>query len=85
MQQLGLVMKSSIQPIRMVIGILFLICMDLSFLHTLITIVIVSLFGQKINPKAFELDRAMFKVAPSTLALIIITFLLLTALYVKFY
>jgi len=45
----------------------------------------VSLFGPKINPKAFELDKAMFKVAPSTLALIIFTFLLLTALYVKFY
>ena len=53
-------------------GILFLICMGLSFLHTLITMLIVSLFGPKINPKAFELDKAMFKVAPSTLALIIL-------------
>ena len=47
--------------------------------------VIVSMFGPKINPTAFELDKAMFKVAPSTLALIIITLLLLTALYVKFW
>jgi len=59
--------------------------MGLSFLHTLITMLIVSLFGPKINPKAFELDKAMFKVAPSTLALIIFTFLLVTAFYVKFY
>lgn len=63
----------------------FLICMGLSFLFTLIAMVIVSLFGPKINSKAFELNKAMFKVAPSTLALIIITLLLLTALYVKFW
>lgn len=63
----------------------FLICMGLSFLFTLIAMVIVSLFGPKINSKAFKLNKAMFKVAPSTLALIIITLLLLTALYVKFW
>lgn len=63
----------------------FLICMGLSFLFTMIFMVAVSLAGPKINPKAFALDRAMFKVDPSTLALIIFTLLLLTALYVKFW
>jgi SSS family solute:Na+ symporter len=63
----------------------FLICMGLSFLFTIIFMVVISFAGPKINPKAFTLDRAMFKVAPSTLALIIITLLLLTALYVKFW
>jgi SSS family solute:Na+ symporter len=63
----------------------FLICMGLSFLFTMIAIVIVSFAGPKINPKAFVLDKSMFKVEPSTLALIIVTLLLLTALYVRFW
>lgn len=63
----------------------FLICMGLSFLFTMISIIVVSLFGPKINPKHFVLDKAMFKVEPSTLALIVVTLLLLAALYVKFW
>lgn len=63
----------------------FLICMGLSFLFTMISIVIVSMFGPKINPKHFVLDKGMFKVEPSTLALIVVTLLLLAALYVKFW
>jgi solute:Na+ symporter, SSS family len=63
----------------------FLICMGLSFLFTMISIIVVSFAGPKVNPKAFAIDRAMFKVNPSTLALIVVTLLLLTALYVKFW
>jgi SSS family solute:Na+ symporter len=63
----------------------FLICMGLSFLFTMISIIVVSMFGPKINPKHFVLDKKMFKVEPSTLALIVVTLLLLTALYVKFW
>jgi SSS family solute:Na+ symporter len=63
----------------------FLICMGLSFLFTMISIVLVSFAGPKVNPKAFVLDKAMFKVEPQTLALIIVTLLLLSALYVKFW
>jgi SSS family solute:Na+ symporter len=63
----------------------FLICMGLSFMFTIMVMVVISFTGPKINPKSFVLDRAMFKVAPSTLALIVITLLLLTALYVKFW
>ncbi|RZK46814.1 MAG: sodium transporter, partial [Pedobacter sp.] len=51
----------------------FLICMGLSFLFTMIVMVGLSLLGPKINPKAFELDKSMFKVEPSTLVLIVIT------------
>ncbi|WP_316739527.1 sodium:solute symporter family transporter [Pedobacter aquatilis] len=63
----------------------FLICMGLSFLFTMIVMVGLSLLGPKVNPKAFELDKAMFKVAPSTLVLIVITLLLITLIYVKFW
>ncbi len=63
----------------------FLICMGLSFLFTMIVMVVVSFAGPKINPKAFVLDTKMFKVDPATLGLIVVTLLLLTALYVKFW
>lgn len=63
----------------------FHICMGLSFAFTMVIMVAMSLAGPKINPKAFELDKAMFKVQPSTLALIILTLLIIAALYVKFW
>jgi SSS family solute:Na+ symporter len=63
----------------------FLICMGLSFLFTMIVMVAISLAGPKINPKHFVLERSMFKVDSSTLALIVVTLLLLSALYVKFW
>jgi SSS family solute:Na+ symporter len=47
--------------------------------------VVMSLFGPKINPKAFELDSAMFKVSPGILVMIVTTLLIITAIYVKFW
>ncbi len=63
----------------------FHICMGLSFLFTMIAMIGISLAGPKINPKAFELDKSMFKLAPSTLVLIVIMLFIITALYVKFW
>jgi len=63
----------------------FLICMGLAFLFTMVVMVLISLAGPRVNPKAFALDKAMFKVQPSTLILIIITLVILMALYVKFW
>ncbi|MEO6636733.1 MAG: sodium/solute symporter [Ginsengibacter sp.] len=63
----------------------FHICMGLSFAFTMIIMIAVSLGGPKINPKAFELDKAMFKLRPQTLILIILTLLVISALYVKFW
>jgi SSS family solute:Na+ symporter len=63
----------------------FHICMGLSFMFTMIVMVLVSLAGPKINPKAFMLDKEMFKLKPSTTVLIIITLLIIAALYVKFW
>ncbi|MDO7744205.1 MAG: sodium/sugar symporter [Pedobacter sp.] len=63
----------------------FHICMGLSFGFTMVIMIAMSLAGPKINPKAFELDKTMFKVNPSTLALIVLTLLIITALYVKFW
>jgi solute:Na+ symporter, SSS family len=63
----------------------FLICMGLSFMFTMIVMIVLSLAGPKVNPKAFEIDRSMFKVSPSTTVLIVITLLVLAALYIKFW
>jgi SSS family solute:Na+ symporter len=59
--------------------------MGLAFVFTMIAMIAVSLFGPKVNPKAFVLDRSMFKVEPSVLALIVVTLLLVTAIYVRFW
>ncbi|SDE33276.1 solute:Na+ symporter, SSS family [Mucilaginibacter pineti] len=63
----------------------FLICMGLSFLFTVIVMVAISLAGPKVNAKALAIDSSMFKIERSTLALIVVTLLLLTMLYVKFW
>ena len=63
----------------------FHICMGLSFFFTMAIMILISLTGPKVNPKAFELDKSMFKVEPPTMALIVVTLLLIAALYVKFW
>jgi len=63
----------------------FLLCMALSFFFTVAVMVAMSLSGPKINPKAFELDKEMFKVNASSKVLIITILMILAALYVKFW
>ena len=63
----------------------FLICMGLSFVITMLLMVAVSLAGPAVNPRAIKLDAGMFRVGRQTLTLIVITLLMLTALYAKFW
>jgi SSS family solute:Na+ symporter len=63
----------------------FHICMGLAFFFTMAIMIAISLAGPKINPKAFELDKSMFKLKPSTLIMVVITLLVIAALYVKFW
>jgi SSS family solute:Na+ symporter len=63
----------------------FHICMGLSFLFTMLAMIGISFAGPKVNPKAFEIDSEMFKVKPQTTVLIVITLLIIVALYVKFW
>lgn len=63
----------------------FLINMGWSFFFTVLIMVAFSLAGPKINPKAFELDKSMFKLSPGVIAMIVITLLILTVLYAKFW
>lgn len=63
----------------------FLINMGWSFVFTILVMVTISLAGPKVNPKAFQLDKAMFKVHPVHLVMITLILLILTALYAKFW
>jgi solute:Na+ symporter, SSS family len=63
----------------------FLINMGWAFVITMAVMIGISLAGPKINPKAFELDKTMFKLKPSIVAMIAVTLLILVALYVKFW
>ncbi|MDX1938095.1 MAG: sodium/solute symporter [Flavihumibacter sp.] len=63
----------------------FLISMGWSFFFTMLVMIIISLAGPKVNPKAFILDKEMFKLKPSIVAMITVTLLILAALYVKFW
>ncbi|MCY1662337.1 sodium:solute symporter family transporter [Chryseobacterium sp. SL1] len=63
----------------------FLINMGWSFVITIAAMVLISFAGPKVNPKAFAIDATMFRVDNRTLVLIVVTLLLLTALYVRFW
>jgi SSS family solute:Na+ symporter len=59
--------------------------MGLAFMFTMIVMILVSLAGPKVNPKAFVLDKSMFKVSPGILTMIVITLLIISALYIRFW
>ena len=63
----------------------FLICMGWTFVFTILLMVAISLAGPVINPKAFAIDASMFRLAPSTIAMITIVLMMITALYVRFW
>jgi len=63
----------------------FLITMGWSFVFSVLAMVLVSLAGPKISLKAFVLDKSMFKLEPANLALIVVTLLLFSALYIRFW
>jgi SSS family solute:Na+ symporter len=63
----------------------FHICMGLAFGFTVLAMVLISLAGPRINPKSFVLDKSMFKLQPNIIAMIVVTLLIISALYVKFW
>ncbi len=63
----------------------FLLNMGYSFFFTVAIMVIISLFGPKINPKGLEIDSSMFKIKPLHTALIVIILLMITLIYAKFW
>jgi SSS family solute:Na+ symporter len=63
----------------------FLVNMGWSFFFAVLGMVLVSLAGPKVNPKAFGLDKSMFRLSKSTLVLITMIVMILIALYAKFW
>ena len=63
----------------------FFICLGWSFLTTFLVMVLVSLSGPAVNAKSIEVDRGMFKLKSSSIVLIAVILLFLSAIYVRFW
>ena len=63
----------------------FLIVMGISFVITILLMVVISLAGPKVNPNAFVLDKTMFRLQPVHITMAVIVLLILSALYAKFW
>lgn len=79
------IMYTAFKNSKGVYEIPFLINMGWAFFITLAVMIGISLTGPKVNPKAFILDKEMFKLKPSIIVMIVATLLILMALYVKFW
>lgn len=63
----------------------FMVNMGWTFFFTVLIMVLISLGGPKVNPKAFDIDRSMFKLKPSSIAMITMILMIVLALYAKFW
>lgn len=63
----------------------FLVAMGISFFLTVALMVIISLAGPKVNPKGLEIDASMFKLSPTSIAMIVVILMLFSMLYVRFW
>lgn len=63
----------------------FMVNMGWTFFFTVLIMVLISLGGPKVNPKAFDIDRSVFKLKPSSIAMITMLLMMIIALYVKFW
>ena len=63
----------------------FFISLSWSFLITCLVMVVISLRGQVINAKAIVIERSMFKLKPSSVMLIAVILVLLSAIYIRFW
>jgi SSS family solute:Na+ symporter len=68
-----------------ILEIPYLICMGWAFAFTVLAMVLISFFGPKDNPNAFEVDASMFKVSPITGMLIAALLMILAGLYIRFW
>lgn len=63
----------------------FLLSMGYSFFFTVALMVVLSMWGPKDNPKAYELDKKMFRLEPTTIALILLILIIFSLLYIRFW
>lgn len=63
----------------------FLVNMGWSFFFAVLLMVLISLGGPRVNPKAFGLEKQMFRLSHSTVVLIVMILMIVIALYAKFW
>jgi SSS family solute:Na+ symporter len=68
-----------------ILEIPFLICMGWAFAFTVVAMVLISLLGPKVNPKAFDLDAGMFRVSRTSGVMIAALSMILGAIYARFW
>jgi SSS family solute:Na+ symporter len=68
-----------------ILEIPYLICMGWAFAFTVLAMVLISLFGPRVNPKAFDADSTSYKVTPVTGMMIAALLMILVAIYVRFW
>jgi solute:Na+ symporter, SSS family len=77
--------KMNKNVIETVTEIPFLLTMGTTFIITVITMILISLTGPKINPRSYEIDSTMFKLSNRNIAMIAAILLIFSALYIKFW
>ncbi|NCD72102.1 sodium:solute symporter family transporter [Mucilaginibacter agri] len=63
----------------------FFISLSWSFLITFIVMIIISLFGPVVNTKAISVNKAMFKLSSTSVIMIAVILILLSAIYIRFW
>ncbi|MGN8068479.1 sodium/solute symporter [Mucilaginibacter sp. SG564] len=63
----------------------FFISLSWSFLITCLVMIVISLKGHVVNAKAIVIERSMFKLKPSSVMLIAVILILLSAIYIRFW
>jgi SSS family solute:Na+ symporter len=63
----------------------YLICMGWAFGLTMLGMIVISLFGPRENPKAYEHDSDSFRVTPTTAGMIAALLMILVAIYARFW
>jgi SSS family solute:Na+ symporter len=71
--------------VETIVEIPFLINMGWSFFITTAVMIGISLFGPKVNEKAFIHDPSLRKLKPATVVMIVATLMIIAALYVRFW
>ena len=71
--------------VKTITEIPFLINIGWAFFFTVLIMIAVSLAGPKVNEKAFIFEKGMFKLEPRSIIMIVAAWMILAALYIKFW
>jgi SSS family solute:Na+ symporter len=71
--------------VKTITEIPFLINIGWAFFFTVLIMIAVSLAGPRVNEKAFIFEKGMFKLEPRSIIMIVAAWMILAALYIRFW